>query len=50
VKEVKVRITGTINDVVEVEVDDDTTDEDAVKQALEAWRYVEYEDLTGEVE
>jgi hypothetical protein len=41
----KVLIKGTINDEVEVETDDDLTEEQARELALEEWRYVEYEDL-----
>jgi hypothetical protein len=46
----KVRIRGTINDEVEVEVEEGTPDEEVVEQALSAWRYVEYEDLEGEID
>jgi hypothetical protein len=44
-KTFKARIKGTINDEFVVEVDDDTTEEQAREVALEEWRYVEYEDL-----
>jgi hypothetical protein len=44
----KLRITGTINDEVEVEAD---SEEEAKEKALMEWRYVEYEDLeAGEPE
>jgi hypothetical protein len=38
----KVQVRGTINDEVEVEADNEG---EAELMALEAWRYVEYEDL-----
>jgi hypothetical protein len=44
----RVRITGTINDEVEVEAPDITTEEQARAVALEEWRYVEYEDLEAQ--
>lgn len=46
----QVRIKGTINDVVEVEVGEEASEEEIKEAALEGWRYVEYEDLTAEVE
>lgn len=46
----QVRITGTINDVVEVEVDADATDEEVIEQARNEWQYVEFEDLEGRIE
>lgn len=46
----KVRIRGTINDEVEVEVEEGATDEEVEEAALLAWRYVEYEDLSAEVD
>lgn len=42
---VKVRVTGTINDEVEVDVEDDATHEEIKEAALDAWSYVEYQDL-----
>jgi hypothetical protein len=47
VKTVHVRIKGTINDEVEVEVEDGMTDDEIKDKALSEWRYVEYEDLTA---
>jgi hypothetical protein len=46
----QVRITGTIEDVVDVEVEEDATDEEVVAKAENEWRYVEYQDMKGEIE
>lgn len=48
--ETKVRIKGHINDVVEVEHEEGATDEEICRKALDEWRYVEYEDLSAEVD
>lgn len=40
----KVRVKGTINDVVEVDADDEAG---ALEEAVMQWRYVEYEDLSA---
>jgi hypothetical protein len=46
----KVRITGTINDVVEVEHDEEATEEQIIEMARDDWQYVEYEDLEGRID
>lgn len=46
----RVRIRGTIEDVIEVDVEEGTDEEDVKEAALNAWQYVEFQDLDGEVE
>lgn len=45
----RVKITGSINDTVEVEHDEDATDAEIIEQARDEWSYVEFEDLEGEL-
>lgn len=46
----KVRVTGTINDLVEVEAPADADPVAVEEQARMEWRYVEFEALAAEVE